>query len=248
MITLLAIILATIAPIAEDEKSVTNLVIISDEVTELGLSRQAILDGGNGKVIDHSGKVVSFADVVALNVLATNLNQIAKASHDGMMEAIGELEEVTNQVPSHAEHITLYLPPTSAPNNLMGEVVAEGTDGSTDWQVVRYTQHLLIAPNRHIEYRYLNTSATVECVWDKWDEDALEHRCTFKRPAAYKGKLIRSYCHDIFGGAKGFDFGSALVTVDGKPTFTGIWINKLTGAEYVFRNGVIQKQTKEIEE
>lgn len=248
MITILAIILATVAPTAEDEKAVTNLVILSDVAEALGLSRQALLDGGNGKVIDRSGKVVSFADVVALNVLATNLNQITKAAHDGMTEAVEELEAVTNQVPSHAEHITLYLPSTSAPNNLMGEVISEGTDGVTDWQIVRYSQTLVIPPNRHIEYCYLDTVATVECVWDKWDKGALEHRCTFARPSVFQGKLIRSYAHDIFGGSKGFDFGSALVTVDGKPTFTGVWTNSLTGAEYHFRNGVLQKQTKEIEE
>lgn len=248
MMILLAIIFATVAPIAEDEKSVTNLVIMSDEVTELGLSRQALLDGGNGTVVDRSGRVVTHADVVALNVLATNINRIAKAAHDGMMEAVGELEAVTNQVPSHAEHITLYLPPTSALNNLMGEVIAEGTDGSTDWQIVRYTQRLLIAPNRHIEYRYLATTATVECVWDKWDKDALEHRCTFIRPTALRGKLINSRWHETIGGAKGFDFGSALVTVDGEPTFTGAWTNSITGEIHNFRNGVILKQTKETSE
>lgn len=248
MITLLAILLATVEPISEDEKSVTNLVIISDEVVELGLSRQALLDGGNGKVIDRSGTVVSHADVVALNVVATNINRIAEAVKEGVTEGMRGLYDVTNLIPSHAEHIALYLPPTSAPNNLMGEVIAEGTDGSTDWQIVRYSQTLVIPPNRHIEYCYLDTVATVECVWDKWDKTALEHRCTFARPSVFRGKLIRSYAHDIFGGAKGFDFGSALVLVDGKPTFTGVWTNSLTGAEYHFRNGVLQKQTKEIEE
>jgi hypothetical protein len=248
MITLLAIILATIAPIAEDEKSVTNLVITSDEVIELGLTRQALLDGGNGKVIDRSGTVVSFADVVALNVLATNLNQISKAAHDGMMEAVGELEAVTNLVPSHAEHIALYLPRQRTPLNLTGEVISEGTDGVTDWQIVKYSQLLTIAPNRHVEYTYLNVTATVECVWDKWDKDSYTHRCTFTRPTALRGKLINSRWHETIGGAKGFDFGSALVTVDGKPTFTGAWTNALTGEIHNFRNGSISKQTKETSE
>lgn len=245
MITFLAILFAAIAPIAEDEKSVTNLVITSDEVIELGLTRQALLDGGNGKVIDRSGTVISHAELVALNVLATNINQITTSAHNAMVEAVGELKAVTDQVPSHAEHIALYLPPTSSPNNLMGEVIAEGTDGITDWQIVRYTQYLLIAPNRHVEYSYLGSTATVECVWDNWDKDSLEHRCTFKRPTLYQGKLIRSYVHDRFGGAKGFDFGSALVSVDGKPTYTGAWTNSITGEIHNFRNGVILNPTKE---
>lgn len=229
--------------------SSTNLVIESNESDiSLGWTRQALLDGGNGKVIDRSGTVISHAEVVALNVLATNLNQIAKAAHEGMMKAVGELEAVTNQVPSHAEHIALYFPSPSEPKNLMGEVIAEGSDGVTDWQTVRYSQKLLLAPNRHIEYTYLDTTATVECVWDKWDATSLVHRCTFQRPSVIRGIPIRSYMHDRMGGAKGFDFGSALVTVDGKPTFTGTWTNKLTGAEHLFRNGVLQKQTKETDE
>ena len=218
MITLLAIILATIAPIAEDEKSVTNLVITSDEVIELGLTRQALLDGGNGKVIDRSGTVVSHADAAAQMTLATNLQQIATATASGVTNALQGLWAVTNQIPSHAEHIALYVPRQALPLNLTGEVISEGSDGVTDWQIVKYSQLLTIAPNRHVEYAYLNTTATVECVWDKWDATALEHRCTFTRPTALRGKLINSRWHESIGGSKGFDFGSALVTVDGKPT------------------------------
>lgn len=244
MITLLAIIIATL-PIVDDEKSVTNLVIISDEVTELGLTRQALLDGGNGKVIDRSGTVVSHADAAAQMALATNLQEIARATAGGVTNALQSLWNVTNQIPSHAKHIALYVPRQRTPLNLTGEVISEGTDGVTDWQIVKYSQLLTIAPNRHVEYTYLNVTATVECVWDKWDKDSYTHRCTFKRPTALKGKLINSRWHETIGGAKGFDFGSALVTVDGKPTFTGAWTNALTGEIHNFRNGAISKQTKE---
>jgi hypothetical protein len=248
MITLLAIIFATVAPIAEDEKATTNLFIISDEVVELGLSRQALLDGGNGRVIDRSGTVVSHADAAAQMALATNLQQIATATANGVTNALQSLWDVTNQIPSHAEHIALYLPREKPPLNLTGEVIDEGSDGTTDWQIVRYSQLLAIAPNRHIEYCYYNMTATVECVWDKWDTTALAHRCTFTRPAAFRGKLINSTRHETIGGVKGFDFGSALVTVDGDPTFTGAWTNRLTGAVHQFRNGVILKDTKEAQE
>ena len=249
MITLLAIIFATVAPIADEEKSVTNLVIVSNEKVVRGLTRQALLDGGNGKVIDASGTVASYAEVVALNVTATNIHQVSDAIHKGVTIGMQDLWDVTNQIPEHATHIALCLPSPAAPQNLMGEVISEGSDGVVDWQIVRYSQKLIIAPNRHIEYRYLASTATVECVWDEWDKDALEHRCTFVRPVAMRGKLIRSYDHDIIGGAKGFDFGSALVTVDGKPTFTGVWTNSVTGAIYEFKNGSILKQIiQELEE
>jgi hypothetical protein len=180
--------------------------------------------------------------------LATNLQQIATATANGVTNALQSLWDVTNQIPSHAEHIALYLPRQALPLNLTGEVISEGTDGVTDWQIVEYSQLLTIAPNRHVEYSYLNVTATVECVWDKWDKDAYTHRCTFTRPTALRGKLINSRWHETIGGAKGFDFGSALVTVDGKPTFTGAWTNSITGEIHNFRNGIILKQTKETSE
>lgn len=248
MITLLAILFAGVALVTDEEKSVTNLVITSDEIMELGLTRQALLDSGNGKVIDRSGTVVLYADATAQMALATNLQRIATATANGVTNALQSLWDVTNQIPSHAEHIALYLPRQLVPLNLTGEVISEGSDGVTDWQIVKYSQLLTIAPNRHVEYTYLNVTATVECVWDKWDATALTHRCTFTRPTALRGKLINSRWHETIGGAKGFDFGSALVTVDGKPTFTGAWTNALTGEIYNFRNGAISKQTKETSE
>ena len=245
MITLLAIIFATAAPIADGEKAATNLVITSDEVMELGLSRQALLDGGNGKVIDRSGTVVSHADAAAQMALATNLQEIARATAGGVTNALQSLWDVTNQIPSHAEHVALYVPRQALPLNLTGEVISEGSDGVTDWQMVKYSQLLTIAPNRHIEYSYFDVTASVECVWDKWEKDSYTHRCTFTRPMALRGKLINSRWHETIGGAKGFDFGSALVTVDGDPTFTGAWTNSITGEIHNFHNGAILKQTKE---
>jgi hypothetical protein len=177
--------------------------------------------------------------------LATNLQQIATATANGVTNALQSLWDVTNQIPSHAEHIALYLPRQALPLNLTGEVISEGTDGVTDWQIVEYSQLLTIAPNRHVEYTYLNVTATVECVWDEWDKDSYTHRCTFTRPTALRGKLINSRWHETIGGPKGFDFGSALVTVDGEPTFTGTWTNSVTGEIYNFRNGINIKQTKE---
>lgn len=247
----LPIICLSFAALADDSvetAAATNLVITSDEVMELGLSRQALLDGGNGRVIDRSGTVVSHAEAAAQMALATNLQRIATATANGVTNALESLWSVTNQIPSHAEHIALYLPRQRTPLNLTCEVISEGSDGVTDWQIVKYSQFLTIAPNRHVEYTYLNVTATVECVWDKWEKDSYTHRCTFTRPTALRGKLINSRWHETIGGSKGFDFGSALVTVDGKPTFTGAWTNSITGEIHNFRNGINLKQAKEASE
>lgn len=226
----------------------TNLVISSNVTNMLGLSRQALLDGGNGRVVDRSGTVVSYADAVAQMTTATNLQRVADATMQGVTNALKSLWAVTNQIPSHANHIALYLPRATPPRNLTGEVTSEGTSGATDWQIVTYSQRLIIPPHRQVKYTYLNVTATVECVWDAWDTNAYSHRCTMTRPSMLRGRLVRSYVHDRIGGPKGFDFGSALVTVDGKPTYTGEWTNRITGAVHQFRNGAILQNEKEITE
>jgi hypothetical protein len=226
----------------------TNLVIASDVAESLGMSRQALLDGGNGKVVDRSGTVVAYADAVAQKTVATNIQQIASATAQAVTNALSLLWGVTNQIPSHAEHVALFLPRFAPAVNLAGEVIEEGSDGVNDWQIVKYSQYLAMAPNRHIEYAFLGSTATVECVWDSWNATSLVHRCTFTRPAAFRGKLVNSRFHEKIGGAKGFDFGSALVRVDGKPTFTGAITNAVTGEIYNVRNGVFLRNTKETAE
>jgi hypothetical protein len=60
-----------------------------------------------------------------------------------------------------------------------------------------------------------------------------------------RNKRALTYRHERFGGVNGFDFGSALVMVDGVPTFTGIITNAVTFEEMEFRNGVLIERAKE---
>lgn len=235
---------------AEPESSATNFVFLSEESNiSLGYTKQLII-GNEKRVYDASGKVVAYAEAEAQKQSALSLQRISDATTAGITNALSSLWGVTNQVPTHAEHIVLSISRTSTPANLAGEVIEEGTDGTTDWQIVKYSQYLALAPKRHITYHYLATTSKVSVVWDTpWDKTSLTHRCTFTRPAIAKNYIVRTYPHDVMGGDNGFDFGSALVMVDGKPTFTGIWTNKLDGSIHTFRNGVrLKKTTKEGEE
>ena len=226
----------------------TNLLITSNTTNELGWTRQTLMDGGEGKVVDPSGVVVSAADAAAQRTLAKNLQRVATATAIGVTNALSSLWAVTNLVPDNAHHVQLYFPRATIPLNLAAEVVEEGADGDTDWQVVKYSQLLTIPPNRHVDYVYPGGTATVAAVWDGWDASSYTHRCTFPRPAIVRGKLINSAKHDIIGGPKGFDFGSAIVTVNGKPTYTGYWTNNFNGVVYFFENGVNKIRTKEAKE
>jgi hypothetical protein len=143
-------------------------------------------------------------------------------------------------------HLQVYLPQLRTPENLTGEVISESSDGITDTQTVRYSQKLKMPPNRAIEYVYNDITARVSCVWkEPWDTNSLTHVCTIARPSMLRNKRALTYRHERFGGANGFDFGSALVTVDGIPTFTGIITNAVTLEEMEFRNGVLIERAKE---
>lgn len=231
-------------------ESITNFVMESkDSEISLGYTKQLII-GNEKRVYDASGKVVAYAEAEAQKQSALSLQRISDATTAGITNALSSLWGVTNQVPTHAEHIVLSLPRTTTPVNLVGEVIEEGTDGTTDWQIVKYSQYLALPPKRHITYHYLAITSKVSVVWDApWSKTSLTHRCTFTRPSIAKNYIVRTYPHDVMGGENGFDFGSALVMVDNKPAFTGIWTNKLDGSTHTFRNGVrIKKSTKEGEE
>lgn len=228
----------------------TNLYIESETSTNLlGWTKQAIMGDSRGKVIDKSGQVVAFADMTAQRTLATNIQAVSSAALQAVTNSVQALWDVTNQIPTHAHHIYLYLPRGKSPRNLVGEVVASGSSGGTEWQVVEYSQYLSLPPSRHIKFSYLNITSVVECVWDEpWDASNLQHRCTFVMPASLRGKMVRTYRHDTIGGENGFDFGSALVTVDGVPTFTGVWTNALNNTIHSFKNGIKIRTVEEASE
>jgi hypothetical protein len=232
-----------------DEKASTNLLITSDAVEIKGWSRRHVMADKDNNPINDDGKLVAYIDAIAQSATAGEIEKQAVVISNAMMEAVGRLSDVTNQIPSKSSHIALYLPRLQAAQNLAGEVVWESSDGVTDTQRVRYNQRLMLAPNRSVEYVYNDVTTRVACVWSGiWDTNALEHVCTIKRPVNVRNIRALTYRHEKFGGLNGFDFGSALVTVDGVPTFTGSVTNQVTGEVLDFRNGINQAKAKEINE
>ena len=231
----------------EEVQSVTNLLISSDTKEMKGWSRQHVMANKDNKPVNDQGKLVSFADTVAQLNLAYEVTKSMGVISQAMTNAIESLTAVTNLIPAKSLHLQVYLPQLQTPENLTGEVISETSDGITDTQTVRYSQKLKIPPNRAIEYVYNDVTARVSCVWkEPWDTNSLTHVCTIARPSMLRNKRALTYRHERFGGANGFDFGSALVTVDGIPTFTGIITNAVTLEEMEFRNGVLIERAKEI--
>lgn len=244
----LAIVAAALA-LGEDTASITNRLIVSDEIESRGWAVQHVMADSDNRPVNDQGKLVAHADAVAMGAVAGEIAKQAETISNAMFSAVGALLDVTNRIPKTATHLALYLPRFATSKNLAGEVIAEYSDGITDTQTVRYNQRLALPPNRSVEYVYNDTTTRVASVWaTPWDTNALEHVCTIPRPAACRNVRALTYRHERFGGAAGFDFGSALVTVDGAVAFTGVITNAATGAIMEFRNGIYLKKAKEIDE
>lgn len=216
------------------------VLIISETVTKRAWSRTAVMADSDNRPMGISGQPVAYSDAAAIGTAAAQAGEISDSARAAMTNAVNSLVAVTNQIPSSAQHVAISIPTMGQPN-LQAVVVDEGSDGSNDWQSVKFNASLSAPPSRIIRYEYPGGTATVEVVWDwPWDRTGTVHRCVFPRPSILDGAVIRSRRHDLFGGPRGLSFGAALVKVDGVQTFTGSITNAETGAVMDFDNGVLK--------
>lgn len=194
--------------------SVTNVFVSSETVTLPGWYRRIVYAEGEEPKNDE-GVIVSAADAAAQETVIEYADEISQAAKASLDEAVGGLLSVTNLLPSNAVHIALSLGRYSPSRNLAGEIVAEWTDGTNDWQVVKYSQTLVLPPGRKVRYSFVDQTNDVEFAWDEpWDSSSLVHTGRVVRPAAFRSVRGLSWRHERFGGRNGFDFGSAVVGVN----------------------------------
>ena len=253
MIAALIIFAAAIEPLA-----VTNLHLVSESTNISAWTRQAVMAKEDNTIIDPSGVFVGGADAAAQSNAADRVLQVSAAAIAGMRSAVGALEAVTNPVPKAAYHVALAIPPPIQPKSLMGCVVKEETDGTTDTQWVWYSHRLVRKPIRRVVYRTPTGEISQNVDWVDWDPDGETvsaygrtwqgcHKCTILRPVAARGISAVSRLNEVFGGASGFDFGSVIVTVGGKVGITTNIVDETTGAKLSIRNGFVQPTSKESE-
>lgn len=203
------------ASAAEPEAAAATNVFVSSETVEFpGWHRRVVYSEG-GEPKNDDGVIVSAADAAAQETVIEYAGEISQAAKESLDEAVGGLLAVTNLVPTNATHIALSLGRLSPSKNLAGEVVAEWTDGSNDVQVIEYNQRLVLPPGRKVRYSFVDQTNDVEFVWDEpWDRESLIHTGRVVRPAAFRSIRALTCRHERFGGANGFDFGSAVVGIN----------------------------------
>ena len=245
------------AEAAEPEAAAATNVFVSSETVELPGWRRRVVYSEGGEPKNDDGVIVSAADAAAQETVIEYAGEISQAAKESLDEAVGGLLAVTNLVPSNAVHIALSLGRFSPSKNLAGEIVAEWSDGSNDVQVIEYNQRLVLPPGRKVRYSFVDQTNDVEFVWDEpWDRESLIHTGRVVRPAAFRSIRALSWRHERFGGANGFDFGSAVVGVN---TPDGVLYALTTNvtvevggvvAELQFRNGArvaVKKQNEGVE-
>ena len=232
--------------------AVTNVNIVSDVYQSKAWTRQAVLATPSNTIMDLSGVFVATAEAVAQSNEAERISAVSDATIEGMRSAFLALYAVTGNVPDLAYHTAITIPPQESPRSLMGYVVKEETDGITDTQWVWYSERLAAAPVRHVEYTTPAGTFSQAAKWIAWNADGETltingrtwkgcHKCTIPRPESAKNLPALSRRNEIFGGANGFDFGAAIVTVGGRGAFTGEVTNDLTGVILRFDNGILKK-------
>lgn len=248
--------------IADDPETaaVTNTWLVSNSTNVKAWTRQAVMVRPDKKtIIDPSETFVDAATAAAESNTVDKLSQLADAAKAGMDEAVAALTGVTNQVPPNAYMVTLAVPPPSAPAALMGFVVKESTDGTTDTQWVWYSHRLARKTIRRVVYKTPTGEFSQDVEWENWtaEGETIEaygrtwygcHKCTIPRPKAAQGISAVSRLNEVFGGAIGFDFGGVAVLVGGRLAITTNLVNAATGETMRIENGFIKTITKEIEE
>lgn len=251
LVSILAARADTVATTNEtDTAVVTNVFLVSPVVTQKAWTRQAVLATPSNTIKDLSGVFVEAAEAAVHSNEAARIEAVSAAAIEGMRNAFAALYAVTGNIKRTAHHIALVVPPSEAPSSLQGFVVKETTDGVTDTQWVWYSHILPTAPVRRVVYTTPAGKFSQAAKWENWSKDGEDmlavdgrvwrgcHKCTITRPEAARRIPALSRQNERFGGADGFDFGAALVTVGGRPTFTGTITNDITGEVVRFDNGV----------
>ena len=251
MRTAAAIIAAAALPFAAFAQlgaaATTNRVYTSAVVEEPAWKRQVVMKDGAGRIFNDDNAVGNGAESAAAGAAAEHAAEIGEAAHTSMTNSLRELEQAQRHAATNAVAFALVIPPETSRTNLTAYVVKTETDGVTDTQWVWYNRKIDLEPNRFVVYQTFDAAATNKVTWTDWTNAVTIthngrtwqgcHVCTVTRPTWAQGAACLDLPNDKLGGPQGFDFGDLLLTVAGRPAYTGYVTNGVTGAVLYFGNG-----------
>nr|DAI55442.1 MAG TPA: hypothetical protein [Caudoviricetes sp.] len=215
--------------------------------------RQYVLLSDFGELVDPSGTLISHARGKNMEITAESLTNITAAAYSGMTNGLQRLWSVTNQIPEHGIILGLTMNPGVGRTNIWFHAAAQSSDGTND--VAWYYSSYALSAMPHIQRRYYGETQTtfVEGEWIDWKNDSITtngypncKRVKFVRPEFARGVTLVPNPHAKIGSPNGgFDFGNAVVTVNGRLTFTGYVTN---GTKRIYFDNGVNKGEEDIEE
>lgn len=219
----------------EPERSVvTNL--DSNVVSTRQWKRHYIMRSGAGDLVDATGVLATYAKVKTMEAVLDDIEEVTTAAFQGMQAALDQLYALTNNLPDVGCSLKLALQPDSMRQNFWAYIAAQTTDGTNDTAWVWFSQELETPPKLTRRYWGETETGWAEGVFPDGLASPVStngfsgcHRVTYERPAFAKGVLLVPDEYLGIGAPdRGLSFASAIVTVDGKLTYTGLLTNSVS--------------------
>lgn len=238
----------------------TNLVYTSGVVTNRAWVRHVVTATGRdfATLRDKMGTFASAADVAALHETTEHLGEIEAAWSNGFARGHADLQSRLSQTPTNGIMVGLQFPPPSDASRRALEMYVVGTtyEGGYDYFLVNFSRPLSVKPNIEVPYVW-NGGFTTNRVAGTWDFDTFRwtnvvslaqngiaytnvHTLRVERPAALAGVPCNLNPHGLFGRrGTGVTWGNIVLTVNGRPTYSGTLTNAAAGTFMHVYNGAI---------
>lgn len=224
--------------------------IESDEVLQLGWTRQPVMVSEDGELIDDSKTIISAAETAAVDAASEEVTSIAEAATAAAGAVGGQLTEAAGDMAQYCKSFALAFAPETDRDNLTGYVVKETTAGGVDTQWVWYNRQLPLAPVRWVEYQGDYITNAVKVAWTSWSAAGETvtiggrtwtgcHKCTIIRPAWARDVPCVTLPNEIFGSENGFELGDANLTLDSEVPYTGEVRREDIGIVEYWNNGIL---------
>ena len=250
---------AFLAPSGASASVSTNEPSATDAVTVKGWRRTYVYGTADGRLVDPSGKIASYASGAAEGATTKRLSEIADAAEDAAAKNLERMYSVTNLLATFTKKIFVkahLYPDLVALSNCWGRIAGEWTDGTNDHCWVYFSRELKIPPTMKRVYRSETETNAVEGVWTDFTNETARatvdgyegcREIVYVRPAAHVMQNCFPQPYLRFGTEEGgFDLGTRVFTLDDELGFTGAVTNS-TGKVWWYNNGIKVREEQDVQ-
>lgn len=234
---------------------------VSNVQTNWSFGKDIVTETEDGGLMDRRKVLVSAADAAAEAETAESVGRVSKAWAEGFARGTNELHAALYNLPTNGILVGLRFPLIPQTSRRFDIYVASNHYDSVahrDELYVYFGQSFTNPPTMTVPYVW-NSGMTTQRVAGVWTRAGTSdrytnvwnvveqlkagpvtypcHRLFVLRPPDLWGLPLNLNPHGRWGGPDGVAFGSYLLTVGGRPTFTGTVTNLEEGVVATFDNG-----------